>query len=275
MKPNSSTYHRVPYTEVWTITHLRGIFPNRLPPPSLNDAAVLETAPLERWLWEEGAQWPGGRTALTGASQQESRQQGRGPARRLPWGLWLGLQGNQSQGEQIKACSLGRKHLKCFICGNASTFPPGSRLKSSPKRKARTPPGSPDTEARGLASRTVENIPERLSCLEVLGVLLIACSYHLLFKVFHPHSFFATHCSPIALAKKGRSLLVEKKVKVFSLFNTQTILDLTDLPIARMFFLFIIICSCTDFSNISVKSKLHLCNPISCKNSLLAAFLAN
>lgn len=214
----------VPDAEVWTITHLRGIFPNRLPPPSLKDASVSETAPLEPWLWEEGAQQLGGRTALTSASRQESGQRGRGPAGRVPWGLWLGLHGNQSQGEQIKACPTGRKCLKCFICGSASTFPLGARLgggeKSSPEReaggRARTTPGSPDTQARGLASRTVENIPEHLSCLEVLSVLLIAYSYHLLFEVFHPHSLFATRCSLTALAQKGRSLPAAKKSRSLS-----------------------------------------------------------
>lgn len=71
-------------------------------------------------------------------------------------------------------------------------------------------------EARGLASHTVENTLEHLNCLEVPNVLLIACSYQLLFKVFHPHSLSATFCSLIALAQKGRRLLVEKKSRSLS-----------------------------------------------------------
>lgn len=48
-------------------------------------------------------------------------------------------------------------------------------------------------EERGLASQTVENIPEHLSCLEVFSVLLIACSYQLLLK-------FSTHTPSLQLA---------------------------------------------------------------------------
>lgn len=116
----------------------------------------------------------------------------------------LGLRSIQSQGEPKKACSTGRTRLKRFICGEEQPRERG-------RRQTRTTPGSPDTGARGPASQTVENIPEHLSCLEVLSVLLIACSHHLLFEVFHPHSLFATRCSLIALAQKGRRLLAEKE----------------------------------------------------------------
>lgn len=91
-------------TEVWTITHLWGIFPNRSPPSPLNDIARLETAPLEPWLWKEGA----------GGGEGGQRDRGK-----YPW---------TSELSGSPRCSPHTLVLSPFVQGFPPAFPPCSSL---------------------------------------------------------------------------------------------------------------------------------------------------
>lgn len=113
--------HTVPDTEVWTITHLWGIFPNRPPPPSLNDIAVLETAPLELWLWKEGA---GG---------QEGGQPDRG---KYPWASELSGS-PQCSPHSLLFSPFVQRILPAFpLCNSLIPYCTGTERKESAGRKS-------------------------------------------------------------------------------------------------------------------------------------------
>lgn len=83
---------------------------------------------------------------------------------------------------------------------------------------------------------------------------------------------------PCYVGTEGKETAGRKEFKIFVLFNIDKDSRLHRL-IHRLqgfgFFLFIIICSCADFKNISVQSTLHLCNSNSCKNSYSLSFSGN
>lgn len=121
-QPNRTQGPQVPDTEVWTITHLRGVFPTPPSPPRsqcLRDGTFGVVAGRED---SPDKRFPAGK--------QAAGQGSRGVR-------CLGLQSIQSQGEPIKARSTGRTRLKHFVCGEEQPRERGRRQSQDHARQPR------------------------------------------------------------------------------------------------------------------------------------------
>lgn len=131
---------------------------------------------------------------------------------RTTWGLPAWTTEHSKPCWAKKGMFTGMKCLKCFTCANASSS--HRELSWTARRSSGSKegwqPGQGDKET-GWPDSGKYLWTSELSA--VLGVLLIAWSYHSLFEAFHPHSLFATYRSLVMLAHKGRRLLAEKKLR--------------------------------------------------------------